>query len=74
MKRRDNKKAVTRLATFMIAKLVYKNHTRILDTEMVCLPEGAKCLSFSSPVCFDEVPHDFTKCKKNDEIQQLTIA
>ena len=58
-KRRDGKKPVTRLATFMIAKLVYKNHTRILDTEMVCLPEGANRLSFKSPICFDQVPHDF---------------
>jgi len=43
----------------MVAKLVYKNHTRILDTEMVCLPEGANRLTFKSPICFDSVPHDF---------------
>ena len=70
-KRRNSKKPVTRLATFMIAKLVYKNHTRILDTEMVCLPEGSNRLSFKSPICFDSVPHDFmvelTATNKNQQ-------
>jgi len=59
-KRQEKGKADTRLAGFMVAKLSYRNHTRLLDTELICLSPGTNELYFSSPIIFNQVPHDFT--------------
>ena len=59
-KKQEKGKPDTRLAGFLVAKLSYRNHTRLLDTELICLSPGTSELCFSSPIVFDQVPHDFT--------------